>query len=92
MNLKGYFLYIKKIWDIIQYVILFLLILCIISAISLGDLGLIFKGILLTLFLVSMIFKNKATKENKTLTTIYQASGAVIVILTIMSILFGFKF
>lgn len=82
----------KKIWYIVQYVILILLLLGMISSISLGDLRLIFKGILLILFWVSLILENKSPKKNKAVTIIYQVSGAIIVILTIMSILFGLKF
>lgn len=82
----------KKIWNIVQYVILILLLLGMINSIRLGDLRLIFKGILLILFWSSMILENKSPKKNKAITIIFQVSGAIVVILTIMSIFFWFEF
>ena len=82
----------KKIWNIVQYVILILLLLGMINSISLGDLRLIFKGILLILFWSSMILENKSPKKNKAITITFQVSGTIVVILTIMSLFFGFQF
>lgn len=73
----------KKVFDVIQYSILVLLVIATANAIYINSLPHIFSGSLLVLFWASMIFENKFPNKNKLISTIYYLTLVIIILINL---------
>ena len=74
----------KKLWNIVQYFVVFVSIIGIVICIYKRELYLMFKGILCLLLWISMILENKISDKNK---IIKKFSWGAIIVLISLSIL-----
>lgn len=81
----------KKVWNVFQYTILVILLISTVNAIYLRNLQRIFGGVIFVIFWTTMILENKSSKKNKVVSIIYYTTGAIILAINIMAVLFGFN-
>lgn len=82
-------LILKRIWNIFKYVLLVILIVITINAFYLHEPRRIRDGIILILFWVSMILKQKSQEQNKFVSVVYYITSVLIVVSTILEVFFG---
>lgn len=76
----------KKIWNIINYVLLVVVIISLINALYLHELRRIPDGIILILFFISMMLREKSSKPNKFVSIVYYTTSAIIVASTMLDV------
>ncbi len=79
----------KKIWNIFKYVLLIILIISTINALYLHELRRMLNGIILILFWISMILRQKSLERNKVVSIVYYTTSVIIVASTIIEVFFG---
>ena len=79
----------KKTWNIFKYVFIVILIIMTINAFYLHELRRVRDGIILILFWISMILKQKSPEENKFVSLVYYTTSVLIVVSTILEVFFG---
>lgn len=79
----------KRIWNIFKYVLLVILIIITMKAFYLHEPGRIRDGIILILFWISMILKQKSPEQNKFVSVVYYTTSVLIVVSTILEVFFG---
>ncbi|MBC5997641.1 hypothetical protein EAI30_12355 [Romboutsia ilealis] len=80
----------KKIWIVLQYIVLVILLMSFATAIYLGNLQRIFGGIIFITFWITMMLENKSPNKNKIVSTLFYTTGAIILVVNIAAVLFGF--
>lgn len=80
---------IKKIWNVIQYFILIVLIIATSQAIYLRHLPQIFGGFLILAFWISMMLEHKLPKKNKIVSTVCYTTSGIIILLNIVAFVFN---
>lgn len=78
----------KKIWNVIQYIILIIVIVATAKAIYLRSLVHILGGAIFVLFWITMILENKSPKKNKVISGIYYITSAIILVVNIIAIVY----
>ena len=81
----------KKLWNVFKYIVLILLIISMLSTLYLQDVYRTLEGIILILFWVAMILKEKLSQPNKFISSVYHMTSVLIVTYTVVEVLFGFK-
>lgn len=76
----------KKVWNIIQYIILIIVLIATARAIYLGSLLHILGGVIFALFWITMILENKLSKKNKVISSIYYTTSVIILFANIIAI------
>ena len=84
--LRGDDLVLKKVWNVFQYITLVILLISFATAIYLRNLQRILGGIIFITFWVTMILENKS----KVVSTLFYTTGAIILVVNIAAVLFGF--
>ncbi len=79
----------KNIWNIFRYLLLAILIISSINALYLHELKLMFDGIILILFWISMILKDKSSDKNKVASIVYYSTAVIIAASIILEVFFG---
>ena len=79
----------KKIWKIFRYLLLAILIISTINALYLHESKLMFDGIILILFWISMILKDKSLDKNKVASIVYYSTAVIIAASIILEVFFG---
>ena len=80
---------VKKIWNILKYILLIAVIIGTVNGLYLNELRRVRDGIILILFFISMIVIDKSSKSNKFVSIVYYTTGAMIVISTILDVFCG---
>ena len=81
----------RRIWNVIQYIVLVVLLISFITAISLRDTKRILGGIIIITFWITMILENKYPNKNKIVTTLFYITGTLILVINIAAMLFRFN-
>ena len=81
----------KKLWNVFKYIVLILLIISMLSTLYLQDVYRTLEGIILILFWVAMILREKLSQPNKFISSVYHMTSVLIVTYTVVEVLFGFK-
>lgn len=88
--LRGDDLVLKKVWNVFQYITLVILLISFTTAIYLRNLQRILGGIIFITFWVTMILENKSPNKSKVVSTLFYTTGAIILVVNIAAVLFGF--
>lgn len=81
----------KKLWNVFKYIVLILLIISMLSTLYLQQGYRTLEGIILILFWVAMILREKLSQPNKFISSVYHMTSVLIVTYTVVEVLFGFK-
>lgn len=71
----------KKVWGIISYILLILVIIGTIKAIFVGDIKLIVKSLVYLPFTTSLVLQNRLKNKNKVVEIIFWISSGMIIFL-----------
>lgn len=80
---------IKKVWNVIQYFILIVLIVATTQAIYSRHLPEIFGGFLILTFWISMMLEHKLPNKNKIVSTLCYTTSGIIILLNIVAFVFN---
>ena len=81
----------KKLWNIFKYTVFVLIIISMLSTLYLQQGYRTLEGIILILFWVAMILREKLSQPNKFISSVYHMTSVLIVTYTVVEVLFGFK-
>lgn len=79
----------KKFWNIFKYVSLIVLIIITINALYLHEVRRVRYGIILILFWISMILRQKSSEQNKFVSIVYYTTSIIIVASTMLEVFWG---
>ena len=79
----------KSFWKIFRYILLIILAISTLNALYLNEISRAVDGVILILFFISMILKDKSSNPNKLTSIVFYATGIIIIVSTMLEVFFG---